>query len=52
MKAYGSRLSGLRLIAAVALLLTFVALGTPADGGPVYVTLWFDTEDYILPAPA
>src|SRR5580765_5421739 len=32
----------------LALLLLFAALSLAA--GPVYVTLWFDTEDYIEPA--
>jgi hypothetical protein len=26
------------------------AAAAPVEGSPVYVVLWFDTEDYILPA--
>src|SRR4030095_16887523 len=34
----------------LALLLMFLTVGVLRAAGPVYVTLWFDTEDYIEPA--
>ena len=38
-----------RVIVCVALALAGVIARAQNDGPPVYVTLWFDTEDYILP---
>ena len=44
------RLHALLLLAALAALMVWrVASAAQAEMPPVYVTLWFDTEDYILP---
>ena len=45
----GDNLRVRTLASCLFILLTVGLIGTAQDPAPVYVTLWFDTEDYVLP---